>query len=112
MEIIIFTIGAAIYLVAVNLLVKGHKMLNLRFGWPRPAGLINNAICYLFFAVFIGVVIPFAFFFPLWLNTLAPVLQATQTNRAILILIGGFVLSIAMWLNYKKTKQGSFNNGL
>ncbi|APD94315.1 hypothetical protein BM523_10070 [Alteromonas mediterranea] len=112
MEIIIFTIGAAIYLVAINLLVKGHKMLNLRFGWPRPAGLTNNAICYLIFAVFIGVVIPFAFFFPLWLNTLAPVLQPTQTNRAILILIGGFVLSVAMWLNYKKTKQGNFNNGL
>ena len=112
MEIIIFTIGAAFYLVAVNLLVKSHKALNLRFGWPRPKGLTNNVICYLFFAVFIGLIIPFAFFFPLWLNTLSPVLQPTQPNRAILILIGGFVLCVAMWLNYKKTKQGSFNSGL
>ena len=112
MEIIIFTIGAAVYLFAVNLLVKGHKALNLRFGWPTPSGLTNNVICYFFFAVFICVVIPFAFFFPLWLNTFVPVLQPTQTNRAILILVGGFVLSAAVWLNYKKTKQGSFNNGL
>ncbi|WP_181898358.1 hypothetical protein [Alteromonas aestuariivivens] len=112
MEIFIFTIGAAIYLVAVNLLIKGHKSLNLRFGWPTPSGLANNAICYFFFAVFICAVIPFAFFFPLWLNTVAPILQSTQTNRALLILAGGIVLSLAMWLNYKKTKQGSFNNGL
>jgi len=63
MEIIIFTIGAAIYLAALRMLIKGHKALNLRFGWPRPIGLANNAICYFFFAVLICVIIPFAFFF-------------------------------------------------
>ncbi|AXR06004.1 hypothetical protein [Salinimonas sediminis] len=104
MEILFFTIGAAIYLVAVNSLVKGQKLLNCHFGWPSPSGLANNAFCYFFFAVFICVVIPFAFFFPLWLNTLVPVLQETQINRALLILIGGFVLSVTMWSNYKKIK--------
>jgi len=112
MQIVIFTIGVAIYVVAVNLLVKGQKAVNLRFGWPKPKGFINNAACYFSFAIFVFLVLPFAFFFPIWLNALLPVLQPTQTNRAILILIGGFVLSASMWLNYKKTKQGSFNNGL
>ena len=63
MEIIIFTIGAAIYLAALRMLIKGHKALNLRFGWPGPIGLANNAISYFFFAVFICVIIPFALFF-------------------------------------------------
>ena len=112
MKIFFFIIGVALYLAALNLLVKGHKSLNLRFGWPTPSGLANNALCYFFFAAFICVVIPFAFFFPLWLNTFLPVLQSTQTNNALLILLGGFVLSVTMWLNYKKSKQGSFNSGL
>ena len=112
MEILFFIIGVALYLAALSLLVKGHKSLNLRFGWPTPSGLVNNALCYFFFAAFISVVIPFAFFFPLWLNTFLPVLQSTQTNSALLILFGGFALSVTVWLNYKKSKQGSFNSGL
>jgi len=63
MKIFFFIIGVALYLAALNLLVKGHKSLNLRFGWPTPSGLANNALCYFFFAAFICVVIPFAFFF-------------------------------------------------
>ena len=112
MKIFFFIIGVALYLAALNLLVKGHKLLNLRYGWPTPSGLINNALCYFFFAAFICVVIPFAFFFPLWLNTFLPVLQSTQTNSAFLILLGGFALSVTVWLNYKKSKRGSFNSGL
>ena len=112
MKIFFFIIGVALYLAALNLLVKGHKSLNLRFGWPTPSGLANNALCYFFFAAFICVVIPFAFFFPLWLNTFLPVLQSTQTNSAFLILLGGFALSVTVWLNYKKSKRGIFNSGL
>ncbi|AUI82764.1 hypothetical protein TE101_10875 [Alteromonas macleodii] len=64
MQIVIFTIGVAIYVVAVNLLVKGQEAVNLRFGWPKPKGFINNAACYFSFAIFVFLVLPFAFFFP------------------------------------------------
>lgn len=102
MDLFFFFIGILLYLVFTNFLVKTYRTLSIRFGWPKPSGIINVIVCYTLFAIFVCLVIPFVFLFPIWLNSIAPAIEDTEMSRVILILSGCTVLPAVMWLNYKK----------
>ena len=100
-DILFFAVGIILYLAGIHFLVKLHKFVNLRFGWPTPRGIGNILICYLIFAIFVVTVIPITIFFPLWLNSVFQVAPDTETSRATLLIFGSVVLGLVMWANYR-----------
>ena len=112
LDILFFSVGIIFYLAGIHFLVKLHKFVNLRFGWPNPRGISNILFCYLIFAIFIVTVIPVTIFFPIWLNSVFQVAPDTETTRAILLLSGSFVLGLVMWANYRQQNGGINRLGL
>lgn len=103
-DILLFIVGIIIYLATITFLVKLHKSMNLRFGWPKPRGIGNILICYFISALFIVTVIPIGIFFPLWLNSVFQAIPDTENTRVFLLLSGCIVLGYVMWANYRHEK--------
>ena len=102
MDLFFFFIGILLYLVFSNFLVKAYRAINIRLGWPKPSGALNIIVCYVLLIIFGFVIIPFIFLFPIWLNSVIPAIEDSEMSRVILILSGGLVLPVIMWVNYKK----------
>lgn len=69
--------------------------------------LAKGSVSYLYFAILIFAEIPFAIFFPFWLNTKLKVFESGQMTSVTLLLIGCAILGGALWFG-KKYRPNDF----
>jgi hypothetical protein len=63
-------------------------------------------VTYFLFAFFILLEIPFAIFFPFWLNNKLMVVEQSTNSSMYLLLSGCLVLAIALWYGRKSRPKG------
>ena len=103
---IYFTIWGVMYIALCMLGFKLYFFLqqkNLHTRDKFKKGIASYAL----FILFICIEIPFAIFFPVWLNTRLNVLEKSSESTMYLLIFGVVVLSLSIW-NARKDRPKGF----
>lgn len=92
-----FLILMSIYIALCIVGFKGYFYLQCKVKSLKSNNLSKAIYSYTLFIVFICVEIPFAIFFPAWINSKLMMLDENTATTASMLLFGCFVLAISIW---------------
>lgn len=86
--------------------VRGYFYLQKRNIEKVGSGFRQIIYSYLLFAIFICLEIPFAIFFPMWLNEKLTVVDRTSQTTMCFLLLGCLTLALATWKGRASKPEG------
>lgn len=105
MNLLLFIIGIFVYCYVCYFFARiyfSYKTLGKIKSRNKLLRLIGE---YAFFFVFIFIEIPFAFFFPVWVNDKLIVIKSDSFTTMLFIIFGAIVLVISLSLGYRRSKK-------
>ncbi|GFE78595.1 hypothetical protein GCM10011487_05950 [Steroidobacter agaridevorans] len=107
MKIIGFAFVILLYAYACYLGVRGYFLVAARLRRKALGSVTRNALTYAWFLVFIALVVPFAIFFPLWVNTEWMVFADDEDSRMLLLLLGAACLALTAWTGWRRSRTSA-----